>query len=146
MKTNGFTLIELLVAIAILGILSAVGIVAFTGYIDDAKRKEATTGLSAIYLTQEEFRSTNRNYYPLNGFTCMMGSDQGATINTGLFGGKQSLRSDNYFFCITTTANSNEYTAWAFLREAPNDEWYNINQNEVRQSLLDGITTATNGW
>ena len=66
-KNKGFTLIELLVVVAIIGILAAVGVVAYNGYTESSKKTVA----------QQNFKNTVK-YFTAEIFKCEMDSSQKA--------------------------------------------------------------------
>ncbi len=60
---KGFTLIEVLITLAILGILAAIAIPAYNGYITTAKMSEAQNNLAALRLAEEENFLENNSYF-----------------------------------------------------------------------------------
>ena len=94
--SRGFTLIELLVVVAIIGILSAVGVVSYSGYKVSAEKKQAEITLNSIYLAEQEYKSNNGEYY-YNAST--------SNIVTNLFDGIDDLSEQPYTF-KTTNANT----------------------------------------
>ena len=92
--SRGFTLIELLVVVAIIGILSAVGVVSYSGYIEAVKKKQAVITLNSIYLAEQEYKSNNGEYYI---------STSQSNIVTNLFDGVDDLDGQAYTFKTTDT-------------------------------------------
>ena len=99
--SRGFTLIELLVVVAIIGILSAVGVTSYSGYKASAEKKQAEITLNSIYLAEQEYKSNNGEYY-YNTST--------SNIVTNLFDGIDDLSEQSYNF-KTTNANILTITA-----------------------------------
>ena len=63
-QDTGITLIELLVVVAILGVIAAIAIPIYNGYISSAKRSEAKTNLQQLRLLLEQYYSENGSYCP----------------------------------------------------------------------------------
>tara|TARA_Y100000817_G_scaffold256879_1_gene210285 strand:- start:36 stop:422 length:387 start_codon:yes stop_codon:yes gene_type:complete len=95
--SRGFTLIELLVVVALIGILSAIGIVSYGKYKTSAEKKQAEISLSSIYLAEQEYKSNNGSYY--------YNSSLNNIINE-LFDGVDDLSDQNYNYTISGNASS----------------------------------------
>ena len=85
---RGFTLIELLVVVALIGILSAVGIVSYSGYTKSAKAKNAELSLNAINLGLQEYKSNYGSYYS-SASSCSANS--GKLIADNVLNGQDNL-------------------------------------------------------
>jgi len=61
---QGFTLIELMIVVAIIGILSAIAIPAYNGYITTGRLTECANEIAAITLAQKQFFLENNTFFP----------------------------------------------------------------------------------
>ncbi|RBA24852.1 type IV pilin protein [Herminiimonas fonticola] len=61
-KSAGFTLIELMITVAIIGILAAVAVPAYSDYVIRGKIPEATSALASMRIRLEQFYQDARNY------------------------------------------------------------------------------------
>lgn len=66
-RSTGFTTIELLIGVAIVGILAALAIPTFKGYVYRSRMNEAVRILGEIKTRQEAYRSRFGNYAAVSG-------------------------------------------------------------------------------
>ena len=112
-KSSGFTLIELLVVVAILGIIAAIGIMSYNGYVSSAKKRSAENVMQQISLGQTEYYSDNGIYYRNStGTSCNPTSTTSSAIETNLLGGTDSITSEmGYELCVANDATNYKVVA-----------------------------------
>jgi len=99
-KIRGFTLIELLVVVALIGVLSAIGVTYYSGFKESSERKQAETTMQSIYLAQQEYKSNNGSV--------LISSNTNAIVQN-LFDGVDDLTEQTYTFTIVGNASAGTF-------------------------------------
>lgn len=119
---NGFTLIEVMIAVAIIGVLAAVALPAYTDYLTRGRLSEVFSALSGVQPAAEQHWANTRSYVDFD----TQGNFPAATPN---------------FTYALSNATASTYTVTGTGRGKMAGFVYTINQSGVQ------ATTATpTGW
>ncbi len=142
-NNKGITLLELLVVIVIVGILAAVAIPSYNGYLMRARRADAKTVLEQVRAAQEMWRA-ERGSYAIND-----GNGTAVAKLTTTMGVPTSPVGD-YDWAFNPAPTANTFTARATpnsARQTP-DGWLQIDQNGIKTDQAPGepIRTYPDRW
>ena len=132
--SRGFTLIELLVVVAIIGILSAVGVVSYSGYKSAAELKKMYLNIEMLYMAEQEYKS-NTGYYYYHSPNCYTEANC-RTLTNELLGGVDALSGGQWMYSIGGTKST--YTLHLQSRGIPGSK----NEN----CLYNWYIPGTKGW
>lgn len=127
---RAFTLMELLVTVAIIGILSAVAIPAYSEYVTRGRIPDATARLATLQVQMEQYFQDNRTYV-------------GAPACSA-----DSSSSKNFDFQCSDGTSVSAYVLTATGKDAMSGFTYSVNQANVKatSSVPSGWTSSSSCW
>ena len=128
-STRGLTLIELLMVILIVGILAAIAVPTYSGYMQRARRADAKTALEQIRGAQEMWRA-ERGTYAIND-----GNGTAVAKLQTTMGAPATTISNYYTWAFTVGPTATTFTAQATPQGSQaTDGWLAINQDGTKTS------------
>jgi prepilin-type N-terminal cleavage/methylation domain-containing protein len=129
---SGFTLVELMVVVVITGILAAIAIPSFTGYIHKSRTSEAIYFLNMIRLKQEGFMSEYARYSPGVGGPVAPGGIEFTPARASMTGGSIAF----------PNPMPNEFLALGIRAQQPVRFGYGWAVGTPADSAASGLTAA----
>jgi len=128
--TKGLTLIELLIVIVIIGVLAAIAVPLYSGYMTRARRADAKTALEQLRAGQEMRRAERGSYT----------ADLVALRDTWGGPGDANFRVGDYTITMVATSTTYTGTATAFTSRQSVDTAVPLTINEL------GVKAPADKW
>ena len=114
---KGFTLMELMITVAILGIIAAIAIPAYSGYIESARRSECFNAVAEINLAQDEHFLEFNSYF--SGTRDSSDPDNLADASSGYYKGEY-VSTDNCTYAVVTGPTGSIATSYRLTASGTN--------------------------
>ena len=125
-RPAGFTLIELMIVVAIIGILAAIAVPAYSEYVTRAKRADGKAGLLAVQLAEEKWRANHTSY--------------GSSTDIGI-----SSSPDSHYAITYTNIGAGTYTVTA-APSFTDGKCKNLVINQAGTKSVTGTDSVANCW
>nr|WP_316639302.1 type IV pilin protein [uncultured Roseateles sp.] len=129
--SGGFTLIELMIALVVAGVLAAVALPAYSGFVKKSRARDAGADLAALALNMENSFQLQLAY-PVNAANTV--------ASTSTFSAWSPTQASHFSYTLVSTANS--YTLTATGKSSLEGCVMTLNQASTRSaSSACGFTT-----